>query len=95
VWLELAERQKLSESDLATFRGQLGESLTALKRYAEAETVLLATYDELKRTKSAANTARAAEIARLLAQGYEATNQPQKVAEWQQKTSIATGAPAK
>jgi len=77
------------DARLAVLSGYLGESLAALKRYAEAEPVLLATHDALLRS-GPGNAPRAEEIARLLVQVYDATGRPEKSAEWKEKAAKAT-----
>jgi WD40 repeat protein len=90
--LELRERVwPKNSSDLwviSNSRGSIGEALAGQKRYAEAEPFLLRAHDELKDTKGAAAD-RAAEIGRVLARLYEATQQPAKAAEWRERVAGA------
>jgi len=69
-------------------RGSLGEALAGQRRYTDAEPELLAAYEGLKKA-TGAPAARISEITRLLVQIYEATNQPEKAAEWAAKMAAA------
>ncbi|MEN9633790.1 MAG: hypothetical protein RL077_2194 [Verrucomicrobiota bacterium] len=73
-------------SNSTIMRAYLGESLAALKRYAEAEPVLVASHDALTRRGGVDNDARAVEIARLLVNLYDATGRPEKAEEWKKWT---------
>jgi eukaryotic-like serine/threonine-protein kinase len=84
----LAICQKTLPDDSGTFwvQSMLGESLTRQKRYAEAEPLLLAAYDGFEKHEDEIGTDwRAREIIASMAHFYEATHQPEKVAEWEKK----------
>jgi len=96
----LAIREKAIPDEWRTFnsRSLLGGSLLGQKKYAEAEPFLLAGYEGMKqREKSipAAGKVRIPEATQRLADLYEATRQPQKAAEWNQKLAEFNQAEAK
>jgi eukaryotic-like serine/threonine-protein kinase len=88
----LAKYEKLLPDDWRAFetRGLLGAILLAKTQYAEAEPLLLSSFDGLKRRFEkipAGNRHQVKETAAQLVQLYTATSQPAKAAEWKTKAS--------
>ncbi|MCW5551602.1 MAG: serine/threonine protein kinase [Verrucomicrobiae bacterium] len=88
----LTIREKTSPDDWRTFnsRSQLGGSLLGQKKYAEAEPLLRSGYEGMKQREvqiPPAGMIRIRETLERLVNLYEATSQPDKVAEW--KTRLA------
>jgi tetratricopeptide (TPR) repeat protein len=83
-------REKLIPDKWSRFNAQsmLGGSLLGQKKYAEAEPLLLAGYEGMKqreRSIPAASQVRVKETLERLVELYEATNRPEKAAEWKQE----------
>jgi serine/threonine protein kinase/tetratricopeptide (TPR) repeat protein len=75
-------------------RRSLGDLLIDQKKFARAETALVACYEEARRHESdspARATALRKEAARSLVRLYEATGQPEKAARWREEASPDTG----
>jgi serine/threonine protein kinase/tetratricopeptide (TPR) repeat protein len=83
----LALREKKQPDDWTTFntRSMLGACLVGQKKYADAEPLLLAGYDGMKKRQDKIppqGTIRLGEAKDRLVQLYEAWGKPQKAAEW-------------
>jgi tetratricopeptide (TPR) repeat protein len=86
----LAIRELQIPGDWRTFntRSMLGGALLGQKNYAAAEPLLLSGYEGMKQRESRippAGKPRLKESLQRLVQLYEATNRPDKAAEWKQK----------
>jgi tetratricopeptide (TPR) repeat protein len=87
----LSIRTKLLPAEnwlIATSRSAVGKSLLGQKNYAEAEPLLLSAYADIKERGPKPPTApyfkSLISVARALVALYQETNQPARVAEWQQ-----------
>jgi serine/threonine protein kinase/Flp pilus assembly protein TadD len=92
-----ALREKLPSDDWRIFdtRSMLGASLAGLKKFAEAESFLVAGYDGLEQQKGqlpAEAQEPLAEAARRLAEFYEVSGQAEKAAEWRKREALAQAA---
>jgi eukaryotic-like serine/threonine-protein kinase len=86
----LALRAKTAPDDWRTFstKSQLGRSLLAQKKYADAEPLLLAGYEGMKQRESKITPqgkVRLSEARERLLQLYEATGQNAKAEAWQKQ----------
>jgi hypothetical protein len=70
----------------------LGRCLMALRRYGEAEPLLLAAYDRL-RADGVGSPHSVGEVAKRIVELYEASGEPEKAAEWRDKPALARGRP--
>ena len=93
AYLALCEKLFDAEGlEIPTARGLVGWSLLAQKRQAEAEPLLLAAYEGMKRFEarvglSADQRKAVVQSVEQLARLYEAMQQPAKAAEWRQKAT--------
>jgi hypothetical protein len=95
----LTIREKQLPDDWLTFnaRNLLGGSLLGQKKYAEAEPILLSSYEGMKQREGkipSAGKARVKENLRRLVQLYEATGQSEKTVEWNRNLAAFDGAEA-
>ena len=66
----------------------LGDSLLAQKKYADAEPLLLESYEEMRdrvKNVSAGGKTELVEATKRLVRLYEALDQPERAAEWRKK----------
>jgi eukaryotic-like serine/threonine-protein kinase len=86
----LATREAVEPNGWQTFnvRTRLGEAVAAQNRHEEAEALLLAGYEGMKRREDkmpAANRSWIGQALRCLVRFYTTTNETEKAAKWQQK----------
>src|SRR5262249_37430742 len=85
--LELREKQFPDAWRTFSARSYLGAILLEQKRYTDCEPLLRSAYDGLKQreaTISRAGKVRLKEAAQCLVRLYEASNQPDKAAQWEE-----------
>ena len=94
--LGLSKKFAIDEWGEFDYRGQIGVILLELKKYAEAERLLLSAYDGLKRLEATIPASEQQAVlnkpVRQLARLYDVTGQPEKAKEWRAK--LPTLAPA-
>jgi hypothetical protein len=83
---------------LTLVRQRLGWALLEQQRHAEAEPVLLTSYEAYQRFEARASLSAGQkswkwQTAELLARLYEATQQPAKAAEWKKKAAPPPATP--
>ena len=87
--VEVAERPTFqSRYPPATYRSRLGNCLSSLGRYAEAERLLLPSYETLA-AKLGPKDSRTQETVAELAKLYDRWGKPQQAASWREKTATA------
>ena len=92
----ISELKGADDWRLFGIRSDLGASLLAQKKFAEAEPLLLTGYTGLKQVEEQIPTnavARLAEAAGRLVQLYEGTGQLEKATEWKEQRTVAQVAP--
>jgi hypothetical protein len=92
--LRIFDQMAANDRETPLTESLLGASLLGQKKYAEAETLLLAGYEGLKQreeTTSPLHKYRLTEAIERLVQLYEAWAKPEKAAEWRAKLPAAAG----
>jgi len=85
--LAIYERASPADTKRYWVQGILGESLTQQKKYAEAEPLLLAAYENLQQREGSFPSGFLIETTGRLAEFYAATGQTQKADEWEKRKS--------
>jgi serine/threonine protein kinase/tetratricopeptide (TPR) repeat protein len=95
----LAIREKVQPENWITFstRSQLGDTLLAQKRYAEAEPLILQGYEGMKSREAkipVPQRKRLVEAAERVVKLYEAWGKPEKAADWRKKLGLDATTPS-